>query len=57
MIIKIFAAVGVLSVLLMLTFIFSALLAHLDDSDKLDDDREQEEYLEKWRKERDGKID
>ena len=57
MIIKIFAAVGVLSVLLMLTFIFSALLAHLDDSDKLDDDREQEEYLEKWRKNKDGKTD
>lgn len=57
MIIKIFAAVGVISVLLILTFIFSALLAHLDDSDKLDDDREQEEYLEKWRKKRDGKTD
>ena len=57
MIIKIFAAVGVLSVLLILTFIFSALLAHLDDSDKLDDDREQEEYLKKWRKKRDGKTD
>ena len=57
MMIKIFVAIGALSVLLMLTFIFSALLAHLDDSDKLDDDREQEEYLEKWRKKRDGKTD
>lgn len=57
MMIKIFAAVGVISVLLILTFIFSALLAHLDDSDKLDDDREQEEYLEKWKEKRDGKID
>lgn len=55
MMIKIFAAVGVISVLLILTFICSALLAHLDDSDKLDDDREQEEYLEKWRKKRDGR--
>lgn len=57
MIIKIVIAIGVISVLLILTFIFSALLARLDDSDKLDDDREQEEYLEKWRKKRDGKID
>ena len=57
MMIKIFAAVGVISVLLILTFIFSALLAHLDDSDKRDDDREQEEYLERWRKKRDGKTD
>ena len=55
MMIKIFAAAGVMSVLLILTFIISALLAHLDDSDKLDDDREQEEYLKKWRKKRDGK--
>ena len=57
MIIKIFAAVGVLSVLLILTFICSTLLAHLDESDKMDDDREQEEYLEKWRKNKDGKTD
>ena len=57
MMIKIFAAIGVVSVLLILTFIFSTLLAHLDDSDKLDDDWEQEEYLEKWRKKRDGKTD
>lgn len=57
MMIKILAAVGVISVLLILTFIFSALLACLDDSDKLDEDREQEEYLEKWRKKRDGKTD
>lgn len=56
MMIKIFAAIGVISVLLILTFIFSALLARLDDSDKLDDDREQEEYLEKWRKKRDGRT-
>nr|DAT47362.1 MAG TPA: Glycine rich protein family [Caudoviricetes sp.] len=56
MIIKIFVAIGLLSVLLILTFIFSALLAHLDDSDKLDEDREQEEYLEKWRKKRDGRT-
>ena len=56
MIIKIFAAVGAISVLLILTFIISALLAHLDDSDKLDDDQEQEEYLEKWRKKRDGRT-
>lgn len=55
MIIKILAAVGVISVLLIPTFICSALLAHLDDSDKLDDDREQQEYLEKWRKKRDGR--
>ena len=57
MIIKIFAAVGVISVLLILTFICSTLLAHLDESDKMDDDREQEEYLEKWRKNKDGKTD
>ena len=57
MIIKIFAAIGVMSLLLIFTFICSALLAHLDESDKLDEDREQEEYLEKWRKKRDGKAD
>lgn len=57
MIIKIFAAIGVISLLLIFTFVCSALLAHLDDSDKLDEDREQEEYLEKWRKKRDGKTD
>ena len=57
MIIKIFAVIGVISLLLIFTFICSALLAHLDDSDKLDEDREQEEYLEKWRKKRDGKTD
>lgn len=57
MMIKIFAVIGVISLLLIFTFICSALLAHLDDSDKLDEDREQEEYLEKWRKKRDGKTD
>ena len=57
MMIKIFAAIGVISLLLIFTFICSALLARLDESDKLDEDREQEEYLEKWRKKRDGKID
>lgn len=57
MIIKIFAAIGVMSLLLIFTFICSALLAHLDESDKLDEDREQEEYLETWRKKRDGKTD
>lgn len=57
MMIKIFAAIGIISVLLILTFIFSALLARLDESDKRDDDREQEEYLERWRKKRDGKTD
>ena len=57
MIIKIFAAIGAVSVLLILTFICSTLMAHLDDSDKLDDDWEQEEYLKKWRKKRDGKTD
>lgn len=57
MIIKIFAAIGVISVLLILTFIFSALLAHLDESDRMNDDEEQEEYLKKWRKKRDGKTD
>lgn len=57
MIIKIFTVIGVISLLLIVTFIYSALLARLDESDKLDDDREQEEYLEKWRKKRDGKTD
>lgn len=57
MMIKIFAVIGVISLLLIFTFVCSALLAHLDDSDKLDEDREQEEYLEKWRKKRDGKTD
>ena len=57
MMIKIFAAIGVISLLLIFTFVCSALLAHLDDSDKLDEDREQEEYLEKWRKKRNGKTD
>ena len=57
MIIKIFAVIGVISLLLIFTFICSALLAHLDESDKLDEDREQEEYLETWRKKRDGKTD
>ena len=57
MMIKIFATIGVISLLLTFTFICSALLARLDDSDKLDEDREQEEYLEKWRKKRDGKTD
>lgn len=57
MMIKIFATIGVISLLLIITFICSALLARLDDSDKLDEDREQEEYLEKWRKKRDGKTD
>lgn len=57
MMIKIFAAIGVISLLLIFTFICSALLARLDEPDKLDEDREQEEYLEKWRKKRDGKTD
>lgn len=57
MMIKIFAVIGVISLLLIFTFVCSALLAHLDESDKLDEDREQEEYLEKWRKKRDGKAD
>ena len=50
MIIKIFAAIGVMSVLLILTF-------RLDESDRMNDDEEQEEYLKKWRKKRDGKTD
>ena len=57
MMIKIFAAIGIISVLLILTFIFSALLARLDESDRMNDDEEQEEYLKKWRKKRDGKTD
>lgn len=56
MMIKIFAAIGVMSLLLIITFICSVLLARLDESDKLDEDREQEEYLEKWRKKRDGRT-
>ena len=55
MMIKILAVIGVISLLLIFTFICSALLARLDESDKLDEDREQEEYLKKWRKKRDGK--
>ena len=57
MMIKIFAVIGVISLLLIFTFVCSTLLARLDESDKLDEDREQEEYLEKWKKKRDGKID
>lgn len=53
--IKIFAAIGVISLLLIGTFIYSALLTRLDESDKLDEDKEQEEYLEKWKEKRDGK--
>ena len=55
MIIKIFAVIGAISLLLIFTFIYSALLARLDESDKLDEDKEQEEYLEKWREKRDGR--
>ena len=56
MMIKIFAVIGVISLLLIFTFIYSALLARLDESDKLDEDREQEEYLEKWKERRDGRT-
>ena len=55
MIIKIFAVIGVISLMLMGTFIYSALLARLDESDKLDEDQEQEEYLEKWKEKRNGR--
>ena len=56
MILKIFTVIGVISLLLIFTFICSALLARLDESDKLDEDRKQEEYLEKCKEKRDGRT-
>lgn len=47
----------ILAVAFILSVFFGAIVNSGSEMDKLDEDREQEEYLEKWKEKRDGKTD